>query len=86
MVFGGASRGESRRELSRHRALQGVAPDEERQQADKREQKNKNGGRQHRWRPGGYGLTLTAMPPGSSSPHSLRRYDAETEMRSCFEK
>ena len=86
MADGGTFKRVSRRKTNRQHALRSDGNDEEQQQAEKREQKNKNGGRQHRWRPGGYGCGNPLSPPGSSSPHSLRRYDAETEMRSCFEK
>gem|GEM_PF-2212816 len=34
----------------------------------------------------GYGCGRPLSSQGSNSPHSFRRYDAETEIRSCFEK
>ena len=34
----------------------------------------------------GYDWRLSTLPPDSNSCHILRRYDAETGTRSCFEK
>jgi len=78
MVGKGAFKRVSRREMNRQHALGSDGSDEEQQQAEKCEQKNKNDGRQHRWRPGGYGCGKPLSPPGSSSRHIFRRYDGET--------
>lgn len=81
-VFGRVSCGEIRRQG----APQDEGHGEERQQRKSCEQKDENGEGGHRWRPGSYCCGWPFSVAGSSSRHILRRYDAETEMRSCFEK
>ena len=52
------------REFSRQSALQGEAPDEERQQAEQHEQKNMNGERRHQNRPSALRLRLAVFAAG----------------------
>jgi len=61
MADGGTFKRVSRREFSRQSALQGEAPDKERQQAEQHEQKNMNGERRHQNRPSALRLRLAVI-------------------------